>query len=240
MEKEILTVNKLNKIFRQGKKEFHAVDHISFSIRKGECFGLIGESGSGKSTAANMISGLMRPTSGEVRFHGSNLQMVFQDPKASFSPHMRILDGLCEGLRYRTSLSRKEREERAYEVLEQVGLKPEYGRKYCHELSGGECQRAAIGRAIMIRPELLICDEVTSALDVSVQEQIIQLLKKLGRENGMSYLFISHDLALVSGICDRIAVMRRGKIVEMGETGEVILHPKEEYTKRLLDSVLTI
>ncbi|MDO4522831.1 MAG: ATP-binding cassette domain-containing protein [Eubacteriales bacterium] len=240
MEKEILTVKKLHKVFRQGKQEFQAVDHISFSIRQGECFGLIGESGSGKSTAANMVSGLLKPTSGEIQFHGSNLQMVFQDPKASFSPQMRILDGLCEGLRYRTGLPRKEREARAYEVLEQVGLKREYARKYCYELSGGECQRAAIGRAIMIRPELLICDEVTSALDVSVQEQIILLLKKLGKDHRMSYLFISHDLALVSGICDRIAVMHHGKIVEMGDTQEVISHPKEEYTKRLLDSVLTI
>ena len=240
MGKEILVVNNLNKTFRSGKTELQAVKNVSFSINQGECLGLIGESGSGKSTVANLVSGLLSPSSGSVCFSGKNLQMIFQDPMASFSPRMNILDSLCEGLRYRTNLSGKEREQRAYEVLEQVGLKKEYAHKYCYELSGGECQRAAIGRAIMIKPELLICDEATSALDVSVQAQIIRLLKKLADGMKMSYLFISHDLALVSSLCDKIAVMYHGEIVESGATREVMEHPKEEYTRLLLDSVLSV
>ena len=240
MEKIILTVDKLNKTFHSRKKELHAVKDVTFSICQGECLGLIGESGSGKSTVAKLVSGLIKPSSGSVSFTGKNMQMVFQDPMMSFSPRMTILDSLCEGVRYCTNLTRKEQEKRAYEVLEQVGLKKDYAPKYSCELSGGECQRAAIGRAIMIKPELLICDEVTSALDVSVQAQIIRLLKGLADEMKMSYLFISHDLALVSGLCDRVAVMYQGEIVEMGQVREVIDYPKEVYTKHLLDSVLTV
>lgn len=240
MEKEILIADQLNKTFRVGKTELQAVKNVSFTIHKGECLGLVGESGSGKSTVANLISGLIPPSSGSIHFYGKNIQMVFQDPMMSFSPRMNILDSLCEGLRYRTELCRKERELRAYEVLEQVGLKKEYAHKFSFELSGGECQRAAIGRAIMIKPELLVCDEVTSALDVSVQAQIIRLLKKLSDEMKMSCLFISHDLALVSGLCDRIAVMYHGEIVETGRVREVIDHPRQEYTKLLLHSVLSV
>ena len=205
-----------------------------------ECLGLIGESGSGKSTVANLAAGLRKPTSGQISFYGEHMQMVFQNPLTSFSPKMKILDSVCEGLRYRTTMTRKEQEARAYEVLEMVGLKQEYAQKYSHELSGGECQRAAIGRAIMIKPQLLICDEVTSALDVSVQAQIIRLLHNLKREMKMSYLFISHDLALVSSICDRIAVMYEGGIVESGSVREVLDNPREDYTKKLLDAVLKI
>lgn len=240
MEKEILTVNHLKKTFRSGKKEFEAVKDVSFSIKQGECFGLIGESGSGKSTVAKLISGLLAPSGGSAVFNGRTMQMVFQDPVMSFSPRMTILDSLCEGVRYRTNLTRKEQEKRAYEVLEQVGLQKEYAGKFCYELSGGECQRAAIGRAIMIKPELVICDEVTSALDVSVQAQVIGLLKHLADEMKMSYLFISHDLALVSGLCDRVAVMYQGEIVEMGETIEVLKHPSKEYTRHLMNSVLSV
>lgn len=237
---EILTVEKLQKTFRSEKNEIWAVKDVSFSIHQGECFGLIGESGSGKSTLARLISGLVKPSYGIVSFTGKNMQMVFQDPMMSFSPRMTIMDSLCEGVRYRTELTRKEQEKRAYEVLEQVGLKKEYAKKYCYELSGGECQRAAIGRAIMIKPELLICDEVTSALDVSVQAQIIRLLKDLADRMKMSYLFISHDLALVSGLCDRVAVMYQGEIVEQGKVREVLNHPQKEYTRKLLESVLSV
>lgn len=236
----MLKVENLNKSFRHSKEEIPAVKNVSFAIRQGECLGLIGESGSGKSTVASMVSGLLRPSSGKVDFKGKNLQMVFQDPIMSFSPKMKILDSLCEGLRYRTDFSRKEREERAFQVLEMVGLKKELAGKYNYELSGGECQRAAIGRAIMIQPELLVCDEVTSALDVSVQAQIIRLLKRLAEEMKMSYLFISHDLALVSSLCDRIAVMYRGEIVEIGNTREIIASPKKKYTRQLLDAVLPV
>lgn len=240
MKKEILTVEHLSKSFQNGKNRFYAVKDVSFTMNKGECLGLIGESGSGKSTVAKLISGLVKPSSGTITFNGRNMQMVFQDPQMSLSPRMTILDSLCEGVRYRTKLTGKERKKRAYEVLEQVGFKKEYAKKYSYELSGGECQRAAIGRAIMIKPELLICDEITSALDVSVQAQIIRLLKGLADELEMSCLFISHDLALVSGLCDRVAVMYQGEIVESGQTADVIMHPKEEYTKQLLSSVLTV
>ncbi len=240
MEKEILAAINLKKVFHSGKDEFEAVKDVSFSIHQGECFGLIGESGSGKSTVAKLISGLENPTQGSVSFYGKNMQMVFQDPIMSFSPRMTILDSLCEGVRYRTGLTRQEQEKRAYEVLDQVGLKKEYASKFCYELSGGECQRAAIGRAIMIKPELLICDEVTSALDVSVQAQIIRLLKVLADELKMAYLFISHDLALVSGLCDNVAVMYQGEIVEIGTVRNVIDHPQKDYTKQLLNSVLSV
>lgn len=240
MPKEILTVANLKKTFHAGKDEFQAVKDVSFSIQQGECLGLIGESGSGKSTVAKLISGLIKPSQGEISFYGKNMQMVFQDPMQSFSPRMTILDSLCEGVRYRTAFTRKEQEKRVYEVLEQVGLKKEYASKFCYELSGGECQRAAIGRAIMIKPELLICDEVTSALDVSVQAQIIHLLKGLADEMKMSYLFISHDLALVSGLCDRVAVMYQGELIEEGKVRDIIDHPRAAYTKCLLASVLSI
>lgn len=240
MGKEILRVSNLSKVFQTGGIKLQAVKNVNFSLAQGECLGIIGESGSGKSTVANMVSGLLKPTSGTIAFSGKHLQMVFQDPMSSFSPRMRILDSLCEGIRYETNYTRKEREERAYEVLRMVGLTTEYGKKYPEELSGGECQRAAIGRAIMINPELLICDEITSALDVSVQAQIMRLMKKLAEEMGMSYLFISHDLALVSSICDRVAVMYKGEIVEDGSVKKVIEKPEHEYTKKLLSSVLTV
>lgn len=240
MKNEILIANNLCKTFHDKKENLQAVKNVNLSIKRGECLGLIGESGSGKSTVAKLVSGLLPPSSGEIYFYGKNLQMVFQDPMMSFSPRMKILDSLIEGLRYRTNLGRKEQEERAYEVLEQVGLKKEYGQKYSYELSGGECQRAAIGRAIMIKPELLICDEVTSALDVSVQAQIVRLLKKLGQEMQISYLFISHDLALVSGLCDRVSVMYHGEIVEEGDVRKVIDAPERDYTKHLLNCILPI
>lgn len=201
---------------------------------------MIGESGSGKSTTAYMVGGLLTPTSGKVLFYGKHMQMVFQNPIMSFSSRMRLLDSIGEGLRYKTNISRVEIEQMALEALDLVLLKREYANRYSWQLSGGECQRAAIARAILIRPELLICDEVTSALDVSVQEQIVHLLYKLKTELGLSYLFISHDIALVSSICDRLAVMYQGKIVEMGNAVEIISNPQNDYTKLLIRSALTL
>lgn len=161
------------------------------------------------------------------------MQMVFQDPMKSFSPQM-------EGLRYHTRLTKTEREKRALEMILQMGLPKEYAERKCRQLSGGECQRAAIARAMLIHPQLLICDEVTSALDVSIQAQIIQLLYRLKQEQKMSYLFISHDLALVSSFCDRILVMYQGEIVENGPTDKVIHHPDHAYTRHLLSSIFTL
>ncbi len=255
MNDKVLEVSSLTKIFQKNREDFTAVDNVSFTVSAGECVGLIGESGSGKSTIANMVSGLLRPTEGDISFLDRSLtdkagrrkrelrkemQMVFQDPTMSFSPKMRLITSVEEGLRYYTDIPKQERKARAMEALEQVGLKQEYAKRKCWELSGGECQRAAIARAILIRPKLLICDEVTSALDVSVQAQIIRLLYRLKEELGMSYLFISHDLALVSSVCDRILVLYQGQIVESGTAQDIIEHAVHPYTRVLLESVFLV
>lgn len=245
----LLEARGLKKVFDGPKGKMIAVDGVHFQIHAGECYGLIGESGSGKSTVAHMIAGLLDSTEGEVAFDGKRLpgkacpegfrlrrqlQMIFQNPLSSFSPKMTVLYSICEGLRYRVSMSRHEMEQLAYEMMEMVGLKKEYAKRYCGELSGGECQRAAIARAIISRPKLLICDESTSALDVSVQAQIMGLLARLKKELGLSYLFISHDIALVAGISDKLAVMKDGRIVEEGEPERVIWNPGHPYTSRLV------
>lgn len=246
MPEYILTAEHLKKVFRgrekYGKKgkDICAVEDVSFSLRKGESLGLIGESGSGKSTVAYMTAGLLKPTEGTIHFYGNYMQMVFQDPIKSLNPHRTVLDNICEGLIYRKNgKSMAEIRKLALEAMDLVHLDRSYAGRKGRELSGGECQRATIARAILIKPELLICDEVTSALDVSVQAQIMELLSELKRQLGLSYLFISHDIALVSHFCDRVAVMYRGRIVEEGATGQVLEHPQQEYTKRLLKSVLT-
>lgn len=246
MPEYILTAEHLKKVFRgrekYGKKgkDICAVKDVSFCLRKGESLGLIGESGSGKSTVAYMTAGLLKPTEGTIHFYGNYMQMVFQDPIKSLNPHRTVLDNICEGLIYRKNgKSMAEIRKLALEAMDLVHLDRSYAGRKGRELSGGECQRATIARAILIKPELLICDEVTSALDVSVQAQIMELLSELKRQMGLSYLFISHDIALVSHFCDRVAVMYRGRIVEEGATGQVLEHPQQEYTKRLLKSVLT-
>lgn len=253
MEHTILDVKNINHLFQNKKETTQAVSNVSFSVREGECVGLIGESGSGKTTVANLISGMLPIQQGSIAFMGESIaectgkkrkevyqdmQMVFQNPMESFSPKMRLDDGIAEGLHYYTKLSKRERRKRAIEVMKLVGLREEYASKHCMELSGGECQRAAIGRAIILQPKLLICDEVTSALDVSIQAQIMHLLYDLKEEFKLSYLFISHDLALVSSICDRVCVMYQGEIVEEGPALEVIQNPQQEYTRKLIDSIL--
>ena len=246
MPEYILTAEHLKKVFRgrekYGKKgkDICSVEDVSFCLRKGESLGLIGESGSGKSTVAYMTAGLLKPTEGTIHFYGNYMQMVFQDPIKSLNPHRTVVDNICEGLIYRKNgKSMAEIRKLALEAMDLVHLDRSYAGRKGRELSGGECQRATIARAILIKPELLICDEVTSALDVSVQAQIMELLSELKRQMGLSYLFISHDIALVSHFCDRVAVMYRGRIVEEGATGQVLEHPQQEYTKRLLKSVLT-
>lgn len=251
----LLDVRDVTKTFRKNKKEFTAVDHVSLKIRDGESVGLIGESGSGKTTIANIIAGFLDADTGDVFFQGNSLvhatakdrrtlrremQMVFQNPQSSFSSRMRLGDGIMEGLNYYTKLSRAEKEKRVDEAMEQTGLPLSYKNKYCFEISGGECQRAALARAILIRPKLLLCDEMTSALDVCVQKQILELLAALKEELGMAMLFISHDIALVKGFCDSVYVLKSGSVVEEGQTDQIFASPEHEYTKLLFDSVLTI
>lgn len=251
----ILKVDNLKKTFYKKNNHFTAVDDVSFNVDEGECLGIIGESGSGKSTVANMVAGLIPCDSGEMYFLDSklpekpsrtgqlmrkNMQMVFQNPVLSFNPKMTVFDSVAEGLRYNTKKTKKEIENLVYETLDMVDIPREYATKKSFELSGGESQRVAIARAIIIRPKLLICDEVTSSLDVSVQAQIIKLLYHLKCELDMSYIFISHDLALVSSICDRVIVMKNGQVVEQGYTKDILYNPQQDYTKMLIKSVLTV
>lgn len=250
MEK-ILEVKNLKKTFYKEKIPFVAVNNVSFDIEKGQCLGLVGESGCGKSTIAKIITHLMKPDTGSVLLEGqetlflkgkkerelyNKIQMVFQTPQDSFDPRCSLGDGIMESMINR-GMRKKQARERTYELLEMAGLTHEFASRYPHEVSGGECQRAAIARALAVNPSLLICDEVTSALDVTVQAQIVELLKKLQEERGISFLLICHDLALVQNLCDQVVVMYKGSIVEQGIPDEVIKHPKEEYTRILVDSV---
>ena len=248
---ELLSVKELRKSFFSGKKEKYvqAVDNVSFCLNQGEFLGIVGESGSGKSTVAKIIMGLIPADEGAVWVNGEpvkypyarsvykKLQIVFQMPRDSFDPRKTIRQCLKTTLK-NFGISGSEAKLRAEELLLQMGLPVEYLDKYPHELSGGECQRAALARAMAMRPQILVCDEVTSALDVSVQAQIVDLLLKLKEEGEISMIFISHDLALVQGICDKIIVMNDGRIEEAGDTGQVLSHPSSDYTKLLMDSVL--
>ena len=248
---ERLSVKELRKSFFSGKKEKYvqAVDNVSFCLNQGEFLGIVGESGSGKSTVAKIIMGLIPADEGAVWVNGEpvkypyarsvykKLQIVFQMPQDSFDPRRTIRQCLKTTLK-NFGISGSEAKLRAEELLLQMGLPVEYLDKYPHELSGGECQRAALARAMAMRPQILVCDEVTSALDVSVQAQIVDLLLKLKEEGEISMIFISHDLALVQGVCDKIIVMKDGRIEEAGDTEQVLSHPSNDYTKLLIDSVL--
>lgn len=252
VKKPILEVKDLTKIYKKGKFEVAALKSVSFAIQPGEVFGLVGESGSGKSTVAKMVTRLDNPDRGQIFVDGrmisqlkgkellmvyQDVQMVFQDPKASFNGRMRIGQSIKESF---SNLCCSQHPLDIGEVLKTVDLKDEYADRFPHELSGGECQRAAIARAIAVSPRLLICDEATSALDVSAQAQIVELLMCLKEKMQMAILLISHDLALVSSICDRTAVLYQGELVEIGKTRDVVDHPQAEYTKRLIASVMTV
>lgn len=229
-----------------------AVDHVSLSLEKGSILGLVGESGCGKSTLSRAIMQLQPLTSGSIILNGTNLselpareirrrrtdfQMVFQDPYASLNPRMSIFTTLVEALSQRLSLKKNEREAAVAELMNRVGLSPEHMYKYPHEFSGGQRQRIAIARAIAPRPALLLADEPVSALDVSIQSQILNLLTDLTKQMGISMLFISHDLSVVHYLADHIAVMQRGKIVEYGTADAVFNHPQHEYTQTLLAAI---
>jgi peptide/nickel transport system ATP-binding protein len=232
----------------------HAVDDVSFSVRKGETLALVGESGCGKSTIARLIVGLYAPSRGRIEFDGveisdpaagvatagmrRRMQMIFQDPFASLNPRWRVHDIVAEPIRVlRLAADEAEISQRVAELLRQVGLAAEDGRKYPHEFSGGQRQRISIARALSGRPEFLVCDEPTSALDVSVQAQILNLMSELQSRLGLTYLFISHNLAVVSHVADRIGVMYLGRLVEIADAEELFARPKHPYTRMLLDAV---
>ncbi len=254
---DLVTVSNLTKEFSARRADgtrfrFRAVDDVSFCIKRGETLGLVGESGSGKTTTARMIMCLERPTSGGIAFDGTDVsrlspanlrklrrrfQLVHQNPYSSLSPQLSLNAIIEEPLRAFGVGSRTDRRVRSAELLDAVGLPSSYGRRRPHELSGGQRQRVAIARALALRPDLIVCDEPVSALDASVQGQILDLLLDLQRELGLSYLFISHDLAVVRVVSDRLAVMRKGQIVEAGPSDSIFSSPAHAYTKQLLAAV---
>ena len=237
---------------RRPRVQLKAVNGVSFSLVKGETLALVGESGCGKSTVARMLVGLYEPTSGNIEFDGQpismlrsregqklrqRLQMIFQDPYASLNPRWRVARIIAEPLKVHGKLNQAERDARVDELLEQVGLSPSDRNRYPHQFSGGQRQRISIARALAARPEFLVCDEPTSALDVSVQAQVLNLMKQLQRELSLTYLFISHNLAVVHHVADRVAVMYLGKIVELAGRDELFERPRHPYTRMLLSAI---
>jgi oligopeptide transport system ATP-binding protein len=250
---ELLRVERLRHSFGSHQ----AVDDVSFSLMEGEVLGLVGESGSGKTTLGRCIMGLYTPQSGSITFRGhpltggarkrsladrasgsvSPIQMIFQDPMASLDPRMTVGQSVAEGLVIRGIRDKANIQEKVAETLSLVGLQPAYVGRYPHEFSGGQRQRIGIARALVMDPQLLIADEAVSALDVSVQAQVINLLSDLRQRMKLSILFIAHDLAVVKYICDRIAVMHLGRIVELAPAGELFAHPLHPYTQSLLSAI---
>lgn len=252
MAEILLQAEHLKKVFTTGKKPFTAVNDVSFTLEQGECLGIVGESGSGKSTVARMVTRLLDPTEGKVILQGKDIthakgkelreayrrmQMVFQMPMESFDPRCTLGDGIGESLR-NMGMRRAETRKKVEELLITCGLTPEFASRYPHEVSGGQCQRASIARALAVDPALLICDEATSALDVTVQKQVLELLIELKEKKNLSFLLICHDLALVQAFCDKVLVLYHGQTVEEGTPDEIINHPQTDYTRNLIDSVL--
>ena len=256
----LLTVRNLKKYFpvKEGflidrtVDHVRAVDDVSFEVRAGETLGLVGESGSGKTTTGFCVLQLLKPTSGSVQFDGRELttmsrrdlreirremQIVFQDPYSSLDPRMTVGGIVSEPLEVHGIGTRSSRRETVRRLLEIVGFDPNFTNRYPHEFSGGQRQRIGIARALALNPKLIVCDEPVSALDVSIQAQILNLLKDLQRDFGLTYLFISHDLAVVRTMSDRIAVMNQGKLVEVGTAHQIYNEPKDEYTKALFTAV---
>ena len=256
-QQPLLRVEHLKKYFdiKEGfksVKHLKAVDDISFIVREGETLGIVGESGCGKSTTGNLLMHLLEKTSGKIVFDGvdmdtmtkeqlrksrANIQMIFQDPFSSLNPRMRVLDIIGEPIKTHLKLSKKERHERVYELMDAVGLPRQYAQRYPHEFSGGQRQRIGIARAIALNPKLIICDEPVSALDVSIQAQIMNLLIRLQKQFNLTFIFIAHGLPAVKYISDRIAVMYLGKIIEITTKEQLFERPMHPYTNSLVSAV---
>lgn len=257
-EREVLVeVNHLNVTYGSGKKAYEAVQDANFKIYKGEIFGLVGESGSGKTTIGRAILRILPTSGGEILYKGQKIngrisrqldrqiikeiQMIFQDPQSSLDPRQQVKDIIMEPMLFhKIAASRKEAEERCLALLERVGLRPEQANRYPHQFSGGQRQRIGIARALAVEPEFIIADEPVSALDVSIQAQILNLMMDLKDEFGFSYLFIAHDLSVVKYICDRLAVMYLGAIMEMGDKNTLFNNPVHPYTRLLFSAVPTV
>jgi oligopeptide transport system ATP-binding protein len=253
-ERAILEVKDLKKHFRVGRGVYlKAVDGVTLEIQKGETFGLVGESGCGKTTVGRVLVRLYEPSEGEVLFageevHGTGgdegkllnrkMQMIFQDPQASLNPRMVVGDIIAEGIDiHHLASSSQERLDRVHELLETVGLNKEHANRFPHEFSGGQRQRIGVARALAVEPEFIVADEPVSALDVSIQAQVINLMKRLQRERDLTYLFISHDLSVVKYVSDRVGVMYLGTMVEMAPSDELYSNPLHPYTQALLSAV---
>lgn len=254
-EMPVLTVRGLKQYFKVNRNfTVKAVENVSFQIYPGETYGLVGESGSGKSTIGRSIIRLYEPTDGTIQFNGmdisrkmnrtasqmlrTQMQMIFQDPMASLNPRKKVEDIIGEGLDiHHMYQSREEREERIKAILAKVGLAPEHASRYPHQFSGGQRQRVGIARALIMNPKLIIADECISALDVSIQAQVVNLMKDIQKETGTAYLFIAHDLSMVKYISDRIGVLHLGHLLETGTTEEIFEHPVHPYTKSLLSAI---
>ena len=254
-EREVLVeVNHLNVTYGSGKKAYEAVQDANFKIYKGETFGLVGESGSGKTTIGRAILRILPTTGGEIlyksqRINGKisraldkqltrEIQMIFQDPQSSLNERAKVSYIVGEGLQnVRPDLSTAQREEKVRQALLDVGLLPEFASRFPHEFSGGQRQRIGIARALIVEPEFIVADEPISALDMSIRAQVLNLLRRLQKERGITYLFIAHDLSVMRYISDRIAVIHKGRIVELAEAEELFLHPLHPYTKALLSAV---
>jgi len=259
-DRELLRLDGLCRYFGHGKEELRAVDNVSFTVERGEVFGLVGESGCGKTTTGRTVIGLYPPTKGRIYFDGEliadaenkkmtaadkrkraeirrRIQMIFQDPVASLDGRMTVSEIISEGLVIAGERDKKTIGEKVDRMLELVGLMPEHGSRYPHEFSGGQRQRIGIARALIMEPELIIADEPISALDVSIQAQIINLLSKLKRELSVSILFIAHDLSVVKYFCDRVGVMYAGRLVETADSKQLFDDPLHPYTKALLSAI---
>ena len=251
MAEKLIEIKNLEKHFHIGKNQIlKAVDGVTFDIFKGETLGLVGESGCGKTTLGRTLTVLYPKTSGEVIYNGvstnkikakeftKKAQMIFQDPQASLNPRMTVGDIIAEGIDiHKLAANKQERNEKVFNLLETVGLNREHASRFPHEFSGGQRQRIGIARALAVDPEILVCDEPISALDVSIQAQVVNLLKDLQKERNLTLLFIAHDLSMVKYISDRVAVMYRGKIVELGTPSNVYDNPIHIYTKSLISAV---
>ncbi|MEG1800853.1 MAG: ATP-binding cassette domain-containing protein [Oscillospiraceae bacterium] len=249
----LITLRDITKDFNVGGgKKLRAVNHISINIYEGETLGIVGESGCGKSTLGRVIMGIYPPTKGELLYrgkpidlhrsgdrfeHAKKAQLIFQDPYASLDSRMTVGSIISEGMEIHKMYDKEKRQQRVYELLETVGLNKEHANRFPHEFSGGQRQRIGIARALAIEPEFIVCDEPISALDVSIQSQVINLLKELQDELKLTYMFIAHDLNIVKYISDRIAVMYLGNVVELADSDEIYAHTLHPYSQALLDSV---